>query len=334
MRSDPTRFRTRPAPASTARRTLAATAALLLTACGGGDSGGGGGDGGTGPVTPAPLNCTAAAAPAPRTETYRTDTSTPASRRALDVYVPARSAGCPPAPMVVYFHGGGYVTGDKGNQIADKARLFAAEGWTFVSVNYRLSPFPVRLDDPDRVRYPAAQDDAATALAWAIARASTFGADPGRVAVMGHSAGAHLAALVSTDPTFLQARGLGLSALRCTVALDTEAYDLPRFIAEGGDADQLYRNAIGTDEATLRAASPRWQARAGSPSHFVVTRGSAQRRQQAADHAAALRGVGVRAEVLDASGYTHEQVNSAVGAAGESVVTPPLMQFLRGCLAG
>lgn len=322
----------RPKPGSSAQRQAVAvtTASLLvlLGACGGG----GDSTPATPPDAPPSRVCTSASAPAPRAETYRTDTAAPASRRELDVYVPARSAGCPAAPVVVYFHGGGYVTGDKRNQITDKARLFAAEGWTFVSVNYRLSPFPVRLDDPDRVRYPAAQDDAAAALAWVVARAAALGADPARVAVMGHSAGAHLAAIVSTDGTFLQARGLGLSALRCTVALDTEAYDLPRFIAEGGDAEQLYRNAIGTDEATLRAASPRWKAGPGSPAHFIVTRGSAERRQQAADHAVALRGAGVRAELLEATGYTHEQVNSAIGALSDTTVTPPLMQFLRSCL--
>jgi acetyl esterase/lipase len=299
----------------------AATALSTLAACGGGSQ--------TPP--PAVAVCGSAAPQPVASFAYREDAATPLLRRSLDVHAPVRDAACPAAPVVVHFHGGGYVTGDKAQQIGDKAALFVREGWVFVSVNYRLSPYPVQLDNPARIRYPAAQNDAAAALAWLRDQAAALRIDPSRLMVMGHSAGAHLAALISSDPSFLAAHGSVPPRVRCTVALDTEAYDLVRMVNTGTDDLSLYQNAVGTDEVTLRAASPREHASAGDPPHLIVTRGEPARQAQARDHAAALSAAGVAATTLVATGYTHEQVNAAVGAAGETVVTPALMDFLRGC---
>jgi acetyl esterase/lipase len=72
---------------------------------------------------------------------------------ALDPYAPVRDDGCDPIPIVVYLHGGGFVTGDKGNRIDDKVELFTGQGWAFASVNYRLAPdaqYPGPEEDVDR----------------------------------------------------------------------------------------------------------------------------------------------------------------------------------------
>ncbi len=104
--------------------------------------------------------------------------------------IPARlyvslGAPRPPQPLLVYYHGGGWVIGDL--ETHDGLCRFLAEhsGCRVLSVDYRLAP-----EDP----FPAAVEDAAAALAWAAERAGDLGADPSRVAVAGDSAGGNLAA--------------------------------------------------------------------------------------------------------------------------------------------
>jgi acetyl esterase/lipase len=250
----------------------------------------------------------------------------------LDAYVPHRGSACGPAPVVVYVHGGGFVRGDKANKISDKVRLFTDEGWTFVSVDYRLSPRAATSDRADRVRYPTHEQDVAAAVAWVEDHARELGGDPARVLLMGHSSGAFLVSLLSTDLSFLTGAGVPTDHVRCTVALDTE-YDVARQVAQGGTQEQLYRNAFGDDPATWRDGSPVEHIAAGTtrPSFLVVTRGPARRVAQARDFVDALEVGGTHAALLDVSPMTHEEVNAAVGSSGDSTVTPAVMAFLRSC---
>jgi acetyl esterase/lipase len=308
--------------------TLAALAGAAA-ACGGG----GGGDAPAPPPPPPFAACSGLGAQPLQTLAYRSQPGVPPALHALDLVLPRRDAGCPAAPLVVYFHGGGYVSGDKSQQVADKIALFTRAGWGFASVNYRLSPFPLRLDDPTRVRYPDAQNDAAAALRYLHDIAAAQGLDPSRFLLLGHSAGAHLTALVSADGRFVAAQGLPASTVRCVALLDTEAYDLPAMVGEGGDDALLYQNAIATDTATLREASPRQHVKPGLAPHIVVTRGTASRQAQAAGHVAALQAAGVPAQLLVAGGLSHAEVNQVVGRPGDTVVTPALMAFYEACAA-
>ena len=90
-----------------------------------------------------------------------------------------------------------------------KPTLFTQAGYCFVSINYRLSPRPAS-NDPARIKFPVHEQDVASAIAWVHDHIKDYGGDPTRIALAGHSAGAQLAALVSTDPKYLQAHGLGL----------------------------------------------------------------------------------------------------------------------------
>jgi acetyl esterase len=109
----------------------------------------------------------------------------PAGEIPVRVYRPSSDE---PLPVVVYFHGGGWVIGDIATHDTTCQRLAAAVPAVVVSVDYRLAP---------EHRFPAAVDDCGAATAWVSAHASELGADPARLAVAGDSAGGNLAAVVA-----------------------------------------------------------------------------------------------------------------------------------------
>lgn len=263
---------------------------------------------------------------------YRSTPGVAADLQSLDLYLPTRPEACGAAPLVVYIHGGGFSVGDKANKITDKRTLFTGEGWVFASINYRLSPRPAS-DDPDRVMHPDHSEDVAAAIAWLLDRADTYEIDPRRIVVMGHSAGAFLAALATTDPSYLAAAGVDLDQVRCAVPLDTR-YDVVAEAATSASARAMYTNAFGSDPAVWAEVSPVNQAVAkrGMPDFFIVVQGTAARIGASHDFAAAVRRGQSEATVLDARPLDHEGVNAAVGQAGDTKVTPPLMSFLRRCL--
>lgn len=112
-------------------------------------------------------------------------------RQRLDVYVPRELAVH--APMVVFFYGGGWRDGKKANYEFVASSLTEA-GIVVVIPDYRLFP---------DVTFPDFVDDGAAAAAWALENASRLGADPERIFVMGHSAGAHIAAMLALDDNYL-----------------------------------------------------------------------------------------------------------------------------------
>jgi acetyl esterase/lipase len=238
----------------------------------------------------------------------------------LDIYEPACGTAW---PIVVWVHGGGWQTGDKANRMDDKVAWAAEHGWMLVSVNYRLSP---------EVVYPAHNDDVATAIGWVIEHAPGLGADADRVALMGHSAGAGIVAAVGIDESHLNATGHSLETIDCVAALDTEGYDVAAKASEG---DPLYLQAFGTDPSVWAAASPVNHIAAGKgiPDFIIFTRGTPARRDLAKRFADALGAADVGVSVIDVSPLAHEDVNTAVGAPGDSVVTPPLTSFIEGCFA-
>lgn len=244
----------------------------------------------------------------------------------LDIYT-ANPASSVHVPVVVWVHGGGWAIGDKANQMQVKPTLFTSAGYCLVSINYRLSPRSAS-PDPKRIMYPVHEQDVAAAIAWVHAHISEYGGDSGRIALMGHSAGAHLVSIVSTDESFLKALHLPLNAIRGTVSLDTAGDDIPAVMAF--HYTDIYANAFGTDPSVWKQASPLYHVAPGKgiPPFLVVTRGIPARRAQSAKFVKALQDAGVQADLVDAGGYTHNQVNSKLGAPGETVVTPPVMKFL------
>lgn len=247
------------------------------------------------------------------------------SLQRLDVYQPVNAEKC---PVMVYVHGGGWKRGDKRN-VGEKVTFFCERGWVFVSVNYRLLP---------EGQHPVNVNDVANAIAWVHDHATDYGGDPDKLFVMGHSAGAHLAALVGTNSKPLREAGKPLTILRGVIPLDTNAYDLSKLMQSR--SREFYANLFGEDESKWKDASPAQHVAAdqGIPPFLICySRGLAgpinpERSTRANAFAKTLRDAGIDAEVIDASDRNHGQINAWFGRADDKKVTGAATRFLDGIL--
>ncbi len=217
-------------------------------------------------------------------------------------YWPGASAK---APLVVFVHGGGWSRGDKRMmQGSDKLEHWQAQGYAVASLNYRLVPDAT-------VEQQAA--DVAAALAQLKARFA-----PERIALVWHSAGAHLVALVGTDPAYLRGAGLSFRDIAGVVPLDGACYDVPAQLSDGPRIMQrTYRQAFGTEPARQARLSPTTQAAAPNAAEFLILH--VQRKdgvRQSAKLAAELRRAGTAAELRGFSGNGlrgHAEINRRMG---------------------
>jgi acetyl esterase/lipase len=189
-----------------------------------------------------------------------------------------------------------------------KGGHFLEQGWAFASTNYRLVP-QVRVEDQAA--------DVAAAIAFLRRHP---GIDADRIVLMGHSAGAHLAALVATDPAYLRAAGVPLSAVRGVVLLDGAGYDVAKQMAEPrNQVAAMYSQAFGTDPRRQAALSPTLQAAAPNVGRWLILPVASRRDSTAQSEAlaAALRTGGSRAEVRPQAGKSHMTINRELGSADD-----------------
>ena len=172
-------------------------------------------------------------------------------RHTLDVYAP-RSATAP-APVLVFFYGGGWTSGSKETYRFVGAAL-AARGVLVVIPDYRLYP---------AVRFPAFMNDAAAAVGWAHANAARFGGDAHRLFLMGHSAGGQIAVLLALDPSYLQSVDLASGRDICGVIGLAAPYDFQSI----GDADMT---GIFGPEAEWPRAQPINHVSAAAPPMLLL----------------------------------------------------------------
>ena len=135
-------------------------------------------------------------------------------RQKVDVYLPSQSLAAKAltaggAPMVVFFYGGSWSSGDRADY-RFVGEALASQGIAVVVADYRLSP---------EVRYPVFLQDSAQAMRWAFENAQKYGANPNRIFVMGHSAGAYNAAMLALDKRWLAGAGLSPARLAGWIGL-------------------------------------------------------------------------------------------------------------------
>jgi acetyl esterase/lipase len=144
----------------------------------------------------------------PAPESIQSATYDAAHRLALDVHR-ARGTSARGAPVVVFLHGGSWQYGRR-QDYRFVGQALASHGVLAIVPDYRKAPAHP---------FPEFMDDAAAAVAWAHAHAREWGGDPSRLFVAGHSAGAHMAALLGTDARYLRAVGMAPRDLHGVVGL-------------------------------------------------------------------------------------------------------------------
>ncbi|HZZ51724.1 MAG TPA: alpha/beta hydrolase [Pseudonocardia sp.] len=228
--------------------------------------------------------------------------------RTIDGDIPVRIywpvADAKDLPVVVFYHGGGFVIGDL-NTHDGMTRLIAAQtGAIVVAVDYRLAP-----EHP----FPAAVDDAFTALKWVSAHAAELGADPSRLAVAGDSAGGNLSAVVSQ-----LARDAGGPAIKFQMlwypatAIDrslpsmTQNADAP--VLSVGDIDTFLGYYTGKDNTTdlpPTLAPARAENLADLPQAYIAVAEYDPLRDDGIKYAELLRAAGVEVELHNAETLVH-----------------------------
>jgi len=229
-------------------------------------------------------------------------------------YVPhnASEAG----PLILYFHGGGWVLGDIETHAAPCRALAQAAGLPVISVDYRLAP-----EHP----FPAPVDDAFAAFCDVVARADEFGVDPELLVVAGDSAGGHLAAMVAQRATAAGVRGPAAQVLIYPVCDLTKTYPSELAFADGllltkADMDWFTEHFLEREDQR-REASPLHGELAGLPPALVLTAGFDPLRDEGEAYAEALREAGVEVILRRYDTQTHGFFNTlGVGFAAHEAI--------------
>ena len=214
------------------------------------------------------------------------------------------------APLVVFVHGGGWKRGDKDNATGSyKAPHYTAQGYHFASINYRLVP---------DATVEQQGEDVANALAELLKQADSLGIDRHRLVLMGHSAGAHLVALVGTDPRYLRMAGLSPQDVAGVIPIDGAAYDVPAQMEQAGRFMlKTYRGAFGTDPARQAALSPVNHAeRPNAPAFLIlhVEREDGTLQSKELERALAATGTKVERREFPGKGLKgHGEINRRLG---------------------
>lgn len=232
----------------------------------------------------------------------------------LDVYLPKEPKA---APLILMVHGGAWMFGDKDSAkvVVNKAANWLPKGYVLASVNYRMSKSPDPLQQAD---------DVARALAYAQAHCKSWGCEPARTLLMGHSAGAHLVSLLTADPAIAARQGAG--PWLGTVSLDSAMMNVPEVM--GTAHYRMYDRVFKKERKFWEAASPFHRLKAAAKPILLVC--SLKRKDscpQARAFAEKAVSLGGKAEVLPVE-LGHGPVNGELGLPGK--YTAAVEAFLRG----
>lgn len=249
-------------------------------------------------------------------------------RQVLDIYSPKDAKNL---PVVFWIHGGGWQGGDKAS-VQEKPKTFVDRGFVFVSTNYRLLP---------QVEMETIFRDVAKSLGWVHKHIAEHGGDPNRIYVMGHSAGAQLAALMCIDDRYLKAEGVPFTVLKGCVPVDGDTYDVPAII----ETAETRRRVHGQPQAKFGhrekfGIEPKKHIDYSAVTHvakgknippFLIlyvaehpdTTAQAQRLEQA------LRQAEIRVVSFGAKETTHGRINSNIGLP-DDMTTKVLFDWIEG----
>jgi arylformamidase len=272
-------------------------------------------------------------APAPQPQEVKRDIpyAAPAlERQILDIYAPKDAKNL---PVVFWIHGGGWQAGDK-SLVQEKPKAFVERGFVFVSTNYRLLP---------KVEMQTIFRDVAKSLGWVYKHIAEHGGDPTRIFVMGHSAGAQLAALMCIDERYLKDEGVPFSALKGCVPVDGDTYDVPAIIETAETRRRVHgepqakvghREKFGNDPEKHRDYSAVTHVAKGKgipPFLILYVADHPDTTAQARRLAAVLKESEIPVIAFGAKDTNHTKLNDNLGVAGDPA-TKAIDDFVAGLL--
>lgn len=237
----------------------------------------------------------------------------------VDIYIPdaAKPKGLfrvkKKVPVLLYVHGGGWIKGSS-RKVYKLPSYANSRGYMLVSVSYRPVP---------KTNIDGQVNDVIRAIRWTRNNIAKYGGDPKKIAIMGHSAGAHLVSLVGV----LKKAG----PLRGVIANDVQAYDMIAYSSIRGGIDGVYLRAFGQNPKNWIRWSPMTYARKGRgfPPFMVMYSRSHRPRRAVLSVAFAkeLKRKGTRVTAFNGHRYTHGSIASTIGSSAQ--VTSALDRFLR-----
>lgn len=269
--------------------------------------------------------------PAPDTvEVTETTYPGPAGSRPVRIYTPKDAEG--PLPVVVFYHGGGFIAGSIDMCAAPCANLAATLQAVVVTPSYRLAP---------EAPFPAATDDTYAALCWAAQHAEEYGGDPDQLILMGESAGGQLAA-VAAQRARDDDNGPDLLAqvlLYPTISADAETVSRVRYAAGpvlGTEAVRgMWQTYLGDPaNATSPLASPdRAATLAGLPPALVLSTQCDPMRDEGEDYARAMQAAGVEVQIRRLDGLVHAVYNMSAIVSRVGEIDEAVSRFLKARVA-
>ena len=242
----------------------------------------------------------------------------PDGKDRLDLYIPK---GVTNAPVILSIHGGALSEGDRAEEVFVGQR-FAAAGYLTVVISYRLSP---------QVSHPGHIQDVASAFAWVKRNIGQYAGDPNRIIVIGHSAGAYLAALLATDSRYLAAHKLSPHDIKGIVPVSGFFW-----VEKTGVAPDRPKDVWGTDPKAWMEASPARYLRPDLPPVLLIyTDGDEDwRRKQNEDMAAAYRSAGNKdVTIRRIDGRTHMSMWTNMLHGESEETSSAILQFAKRVLA-
>jgi acetyl esterase/lipase len=236
----------------------------------------------------------------------------------LDIYMPKKGSN---SPVLLWIHGGSWAYGDK-ETIHTKPDYFTSKGYLFVSMNYRYDK---------QQTHDESIGDLASAIVWLKENLKHYSGDPDNIFLVGHSFGAHLAALVTLDETYLKSAGGSLSGIKGVVLLDGGGYDISKVLANADSKlKDWYVDVFGKSRKDWEKFSPVNQVKPGvkKPPFLIIHAGNSEFAEMEANQLAkSLKGANHECKVIHYPKENHASIAKTLGRDNDKP-TEDVLRFL------